>query len=192
MALDIRTIVFLGVITYLLCTLFIVQLWWQNRNRFDGLGYWAANFVLQTLGLGLIAARGTVPDWVSIALANAILLAGAVLVYIGLERFLRKTGLQWHNYLLLALCCVALAYFSLIRPDLSQRALLIAVFYLVLCLQCLWLLWFRWSLSYAHQHGLSARSLPGIACSASCASSIIFLGRHCQANFSNQAPFKRW
>lgn len=143
MALDMRTIVFLCAISYLVCTLFITQLWWHNRSRFDGLGYWTVNFLFQTLGLTLIASRGTLPDWMSIALANVLLLAGALSVFIGLERFLRKDVPQGHNYLLLAVGSAALAYFSLLSPDLYYRMLITSVFLLAFCLQCVWLLWFR-------------------------------------------------
>ena len=94
MVLDMRTVVFLCVISYLICTVFIARLWRQNRSRFEGLGYWAANCVMQTVGLGLITARGALPDWVSIVLANTLVLAGAVLAYNGLERFFRKPGPQ--------------------------------------------------------------------------------------------------
>ena len=143
MVLDMRTVVFLCVISYLICTVFIARLWRQNRSRFEGLGYWAANCVMQTVGLGLITARGALPDWVSIVLANTLVLAGAVLAYNGLERFFRKPGPQWHNYLLLALGSAALAYFSLIRADLSSRVLVMSVILLVFFWQCLWLLRFR-------------------------------------------------
>ena len=107
--LDMRTVVFLAAISYLVCTVFVIQLWRQSRGRFDGMNLLAINFVFQTVGLYLILSRGAIPDWVSIALANILMLAGALLSFIGLERFLQKPGPQLHNYFLLAAASVALA-----------------------------------------------------------------------------------
>ncbi|MCX7166906.1 MAG: PAS domain S-box protein [Rhodocyclales bacterium] len=141
--LDIRTVVLLAAISYLVCTAFVVQLWWQDRSRFDGMNFWAINFILQTVALGLIVSRGTIPDWISIFLANVLVLAGALLNYIGLERFLRKPGPQLHNHLLLVVASFALGVFSLMHPDLPKRTLVTAVFLLIVCVQCVWLLWHR-------------------------------------------------
>jgi PAS domain S-box-containing protein len=141
--LDIRTVAFLAVISYLVCTVFVVQLWRQNRGRFDGIDFLAVNFALQTVALGLIVSRGAIPDWISIFVANVLLLAGALLTYIGLERFLHKPGPQLHNHLLLVAGSLGIGYFSLVHPDLPKRTLVTAVYLLIICGQCVWLLWRR-------------------------------------------------
>ncbi len=139
-ALDIRTVVFLCVISYVVCTLFVVQLWRQNRGRFDGMGFWAVNFALQTLALILIVLRGAIADWMSVFLANVLVLAGAFLIYIGLERFVRKPGPQLYNTLLLVAGIFALGVFSFVDPDLAGRGLAMSLFLLIICFQCVWLL----------------------------------------------------
>jgi PAS domain S-box-containing protein len=141
--LDMRTVVFLAAISYLVCTVFVIQLWRQSRGRFDGINLLAINSVLQTVALTLIVSRGAIPDWVSIFLANVLTMTGAVLSYVGLERFLRKPGPQLHNGLLLVVACFALGIFSLIHPDLPKRTLVVSVFFLIVCAQCVWLLWRR-------------------------------------------------
>jgi hypothetical protein len=130
--LDIRTVAFLAVISYLVCTVFVVQLWRQNRGRFDGIDFLAVNFALQTVALGLIVSRGAIPDWISIFVANVLLLAGALLTYIGLERFLHKPGPQLHNHLLLVAGSLGIGYFSLVHPDLPKRTLVTAVYLLII------------------------------------------------------------
>ncbi len=141
--LDMRTVVFLAAISYLVCTVFVIQLWWQSRGRFGGMNLLAINSVFQTVALTLIVSRGAIPDWVSIFLANVLTMTGAVLSYVGLERFLRKPGPQLHNGLLLVVACFALGMFSLIHPDLPKRTLVVSVFFLIVCAQCVWLLWRR-------------------------------------------------
>jgi PAS domain S-box-containing protein len=141
--LDLRTVVFLAAVSFLICSVFVVQLWLQNRGRFAGMSFWAINSVLQTVALGLIVSRGALPDWISIFLANVLVLAGALLSYIGLEQFLRKPGAQLYNYLLLVVSCFAMGIYSLVHPDLPKRTLVTAVFLLIVCMQCVWLLWRR-------------------------------------------------
>ena len=140
MHLDMRTVVVLAAISYLVCTLFVIQLWWENRNRFDGLNLLAINFVFQTVMLCLIASRGIAPDWISITFANILSMVGSLLNLVGLERFLRKPGPQLHNYLLLA---AGGFVFYLFDSDLPTRTLIFSMFFLIICGQCVWLLWHR-------------------------------------------------
>ena len=141
--LDIRTILVLNIAGYLLCTLFIGQLWWQNRGRYSGPGFWSVNLSLQVAGLILIALRGMIPDWISIVLGNSLVLTGLVLNYIGLERFLGKPGTQVPNYVLLLAFALALALLTYVRPDFDLRSLVVATAMLVVSVQSVWLLWVR-------------------------------------------------
>ena len=99
-SLDIRTI-FLGYsISNAICAMVIGFLWWQNRKRYSGLGYWAANFIMQFLTVNLVAVRGFVPDFFSIVVANALAVGGLIFLLIGMEMFVGKVSSQRHNYLL--------------------------------------------------------------------------------------------
>jgi PAS domain S-box-containing protein len=141
--LDIRTIVFSNVITNTVCTLVIWVLWRQSRKRFPGTGFWVFDFVFQTTALILIILRGHIPDWMSIVLPNTLVLAGALLGYMGLERFVGKKTRQIHNYSLLLVFASVHAYFTWVQPDLGARNLNLSVGLLMICFQCLWLLLFR-------------------------------------------------
>ena len=95
--LELRTVTLLNVIIYIICTMLIVQLWRQNSRRFAGIAFWVFNFALQTVALALIVLRGAIPDWISIVLANVLVFAGALLGYMGLERFVEKISAQLHK-----------------------------------------------------------------------------------------------
>ena len=140
---DMRTVVLLNIIIFIICTLFIVQLWRQNRSHFSGIGFWVFNFILQTAALFLIFLRGAIPDWMSIVLANTLTFVGALLLYIGLERFVGKAGAQLHNYVLCALYIGAFVYSTFVHPDLYLRILIASVGLLIIGFQSLWLLWRR-------------------------------------------------
>ena len=138
--LDLWTVVTIGCMTSVLCTLVILSLWRQNRKRFAGLDFWAADFSMQTAGLLLISVRGSVPDWMSIIASNSFVVAGAILGYVGLERFVGKKGPQSHNLLLLAVFALVHTHLTYISPSLSARSLNVSIALLLVCGQCLWLL----------------------------------------------------
>ncbi len=91
--LDVRTVIFINLITDCLCVSVIVFLWLQNRKRFEGTSFWAVGFCFQTAGLFLIVMRGSIPDWTSFVLANILVLAGALPLLYGPAAFYRKKEL---------------------------------------------------------------------------------------------------
>ena len=78
--LDVRTLVFGNLIMEAVCMLVILLLWHQSRKRFAGTGFWVFDFAFQTAAVFLITMRGSIPDWMSIVLANTLLIAGFILV----------------------------------------------------------------------------------------------------------------
>jgi PAS domain S-box-containing protein len=138
--LDLRTVVSSHLATGLMCALVIASLWRQHRHRYQGLSFWLADAVLQLLAAALLALRGQMPDWMSMVLANTLLMTGAFLGYVGLERFVGQTSRQWHNFMLLALFVGVHSYFGLRQPNLAARDLNLSVGLFLLCFQCLWLL----------------------------------------------------
>jgi PAS domain S-box-containing protein len=141
--LDMRTIVFSYVITDIICVWFVVLLWRQNRNRFEGTAFWVIDFIFQAAALILIVLRGVLPDWISMVLSNTLVIAGAVLGFMGLERFVGKKGPQLHNCLLVMLFIFVHGYFTFVQPSLAVRNLNLAVALLLVCFQSVWLMWRR-------------------------------------------------
>ena len=103
--LDMKTVLVTILATDILCTIVLVQLWRQGRERFSGTGYWALDFACHTVALFLILLRGSAPDWMSIVLANMLVFLGALWGYMGLQRFVGLKGSQRHNWLLLVAFC---------------------------------------------------------------------------------------
>jgi len=139
-SLDMRTVVFIGVVTDLICTWVIADLWRLNRRRYDGLALWFANFCCQSLGLLLIALRGGIPDWLSMIVANTLVTTGAFLGYLGLERFVGKKSRNVHNVLLLTAFVAVHTYLLYGYPTLCGRSVNVAVVLALFCAQCAWLL----------------------------------------------------
>src|SRR5512138_2934853 len=100
--LDVKTVLFGYAVSNVISATVIFLLWMQNHRRFEGLGLWLADFVMQSIGLSLILLRGRVPDFVSMTVSNSLIIGGTILLYVGLERFVGKPSAQIHNILLLA------------------------------------------------------------------------------------------
>jgi PAS domain S-box-containing protein len=142
-SLDMRTVILSNVVTDVVCMLVVLLLWHQSRNRFAGIGFWVLDFVFQTAAMFLVILRGSLPDVISVVLANTLVIAGAILGYAGFGRFVGKKIPQLHNYVLLAVFACVHAYFTLIQPNLPPRNLNVSAAMLIICFQCLWFLAYR-------------------------------------------------
>jgi PAS domain S-box-containing protein len=139
--LDMRTIVFSYVITDIVCLVVIVLLWQQTRDRVAGTIFWVFNFAFQLSALFMIILRGQIPAWMSYVLANTMVMAGAILGYIGLSRFVGKKRSQYYNYILLIVAFASVhAYFTFVQPNQAVRNLNASVGLLIVCFLCAWLL----------------------------------------------------
>ena len=141
--LDIRTVLFSQLITDAVCTAVLTFLWLQNRKRYAGMFFWVVDFIFQTTAVLLIILRGSLPDWMSMGFPNTLVIAGALMGYLGLERFVGKRSSQVHNYILLAVFILVHFYFIFVQPDLAVRNLNLSLGLLVLCFQCAWLMLWR-------------------------------------------------
>ncbi len=138
--LDMKTVIFSHIMTDVVCAVVMAFLWYRDRDRFAGLSFWLASYVLQVVAVFLILMRGSIPDIMSVAISNTLVMAGALAMYMGLERFVGKTGSQTHNYTLLAVLALVHTYFTLIQPNLTARTVNISMGILIFTVQCMWLL----------------------------------------------------
>jgi PAS domain S-box-containing protein len=138
--LDIRTVMVSQLVTDAACVAVLVSLWLQNRRHFAGTFLWAADFIFQTLGVLLISLRGAIPDGMSMGVSNTLVIAGALLGFWGLERFLGRKSPQLHNYFLLAVFVGLQFYFIYGKNNLDVRTLNISAALFLVCIQCAWLM----------------------------------------------------
>jgi PAS domain S-box-containing protein len=91
----------------------------------------------------LLVLRGSIPDWISVDLANTLLITGIVIGYIGLEAYTGKKSRQIHNYILILIFAFVHIWFTFFKSDLPVRNLNISVISLVIFLQCAYLMLLR-------------------------------------------------
>lgn len=141
--LDMRTIVFTTLITNCICTCLVSLLWYRNRHRYDGLFFNVLDFLCQSVGLILLLTRSSAPSGATIVVTNVLFLVGTLLGFMGLERFTGKRGRHAHNVILICIFAAIHTWFAMVQPDLNIRNLNLCTCWLVIGLQCFWLLLFR-------------------------------------------------
>jgi PAS domain S-box-containing protein len=139
-SLDMKTVLAIFVVINLITLAVIALLWRQNRKHFDGLNFWVIDHALQLLAMILIILRGKIPDFLSMVLSNTMIVAGLLLLYMGLQRFVGKKSSQIHNYIFLAIFFLVHSYFTIIQPNLSIRTINTSVGLMIIGLQCFLLL----------------------------------------------------
>jgi PAS domain S-box-containing protein len=136
---DIKTLMLLYLIINIINTGAVAVIWRQNRGR-SGISFWLIGLALQAAGPLLLVLRGLIPDLISMTGSNTVVLAGILIIFMGLERFTGVKGRQIHNYFLLAVFVAVSAYFVLVQPDLMARDIAVAAMIMIYTFQCCWLL----------------------------------------------------
>ncbi|HEX8979937.1 MAG TPA: GGDEF domain-containing protein [Parasulfuritortus sp.] len=138
MHLDPFTLLFALIVTNALAVVsLVVAVGNRHDSQRDGMGKWAAAMLSETLTLVLAAARGHIPDIVSIVLANTFTAGTYALMLAAICEFQRRTVPRWQYVVPVALSTLAAAVLS---HDLADR--------------------FVWSsLIYAFQLAMIARAL---------------------------------
>ena len=134
--LDLKTVVVVGLAIEVVCNLVMVALWRQGRRQYAGLGFWALNFAAQTMGLFLILLRGQLPTWLSVSAANVLLVGGAWLGLLGLERFVGRRRPQTANGIVAAAALALHAFLTYVQPNLALRTALMAAAMLYFFVRC--------------------------------------------------------
>jgi len=138
--LDIRTVLFSYILTNAICVFVMSSLWRQNRRRSPELSFWLADFIMQFVGILLLALRGILPDFLTLIFPNILIVGGTLLLLIGLERYTRRESPQWFNYLYMAAFVLIQLYYIYIQPSLAARTVNSSFGLFVFCAQCAWLL----------------------------------------------------
>ena len=138
--LDLRTIIVSYALSNLICAVVLFSLWKQTHGRYRGLGFILSSFVNTFLGIALLALRGVIPDFLSLILANVILVTGILFLFIGLSKFLNRNLIQIHNYIFLGLYVLFQIWYVYGQPHLQARIILFSILLTIYCIQITWML----------------------------------------------------
>ena len=127
MKLDIATL------SFILCTTSIIQvigLYFQaklNKN-FDGTRYWVLGNVFNSLGLLLFFIRPYISNnFISIILANALVILAQILIYIGITLFLNNKVKYKIIISIFSISMIAIFYFIYIDNNINLRTIISSI-----------------------------------------------------------------
>lgn len=119
MNLDARTLLFSLILTnaMMVLSLFAAATGTQGEGKRDGIGKWATAILLETLAWVLIAMRGTLPDAISIIVANGLVAASYALMLAAICEFQQRRLPHWQYWLPLILAL----FMATLLPDVRSR-----------------------------------------------------------------------
>lgn len=119
--LDIKTALFLWAMEASTLALLLAAIWLHDRGQ-KHYGLWSLGFAAHGVGVALIAARGAVPDWLSIPFANAVALASFPFWIAGMLSLARRPLAGWAA--IPVLTWIAGMLIEPIRADIGYRIVL--------------------------------------------------------------------
>jgi len=82
-------------LTAAVCFLMMAALWRQREAKTKETGFWFLGYGLHFMGITLVAFRESIPDIISVVLANALVAAGAATLYAGLAAYCASCARLW-------------------------------------------------------------------------------------------------
>jgi len=106
----------------------------RRHPTLDGPREWLAACIALFAGFLGICLRGVIPDFVSIVMANSLVLAGVICVWIGIRVFFRLRRHWWLFALFVLPAAVLLGLFTTVWPSVSARQIIMSVFIIAISL----------------------------------------------------------
>jgi len=139
-ALDMRTALVGMAVTFAACTAIAGALWYQSRERFNGMQWVTGGLGASASGVALIALRDPIPDLLSLSLASILLLVGSLLVLTGLERLVERPRPKHAETLLLIAYAAYSVYFAYDPVDQTFRVFVNALVLGIISGESAWLM----------------------------------------------------
>jgi diguanylate cyclase (GGDEF)-like protein/PAS domain S-box-containing protein len=127
MNIDLRTLFIVLVMTDFLQA-FAIFLQYLLNKTYRGIGWWVLGFTSVALGFALMFLRDFIAiDLISIILANALLVLGAVFIYIGSVRFFDKKENRGVVVTIFIVFILFYLYFTYVNNDITIRSFIVSV-----------------------------------------------------------------
>lgn len=139
--LDPRSLIFVAGLLGLLCSAILFMLRRSFPPSIGGLNEWSWGLSGMVIASALFGMTGVIPEFLSVVLANAMLVGGIMCFYAGFRHF---AGLPSRSRLLkavLLLVTVHVAWFTYLSPHYPSRALLVTFTNAVLFFACTFLVY---------------------------------------------------
>ncbi|WP_407333621.1 diguanylate cyclase domain-containing protein [Enterovibrio sp. 27052020O] len=132
LALDNRTLLIVTALISIGSAVALISLWRSQSTR-NGIGFWAVGMSCVALGSILISTRGSLPDFLSLVVANSLYVIGFQLIFRGIRIFVGRPPVLILDYGLLPVAAVLFYYFNYIDPNLDIRITTLSVAFFLSC-----------------------------------------------------------
>lgn len=113
----------------------------RSQPGMRSLRWWAAANAVSGMGFLLLSLRGAIPDFLSIVVANDLLLVALFFFREGVAGFRRRPGrLPWLDPLLVVVLTLPLLYFTYVEPSIAARIVAVALVTAIPATMTAWLL----------------------------------------------------
>jgi PAS domain S-box-containing protein len=123
---DIRTIMLVLVFPSIVCFVILMDQWLKYKDRYKGLGLLFIDFLMQSMVVPLMMLRGVAPDWLSMIVSNSLSIAGLVIGYHGICRFMDRKCRIWPGVVGVLLFVAIQTWFTYGYPDFGGRSINVA------------------------------------------------------------------
>lgn len=132
---DIRTLsLFSG---FLSVCLFICMIYiYKSRKTYPGFKQWTVAYALNSLGFVFISLRNILPGFITIILANLLIVLFFVLIARGLLYFAESKQTIWMDLLPPIVLILFFFYFVYVYPNLNMRIIVLSLIMVFISLRC--------------------------------------------------------
>jgi diguanylate cyclase (GGDEF)-like protein/PAS domain S-box-containing protein len=131
--LDIRTLLVVTALASIGSAVALVFLWLSQYRR-NGSGFWAVGMSCVATASILISGRGTLPDSISLVLANSLYVLGFVLILRGVRVFAHRPPLFLVDFALPPIAAMLFYYFNFVEQNINIRIAVLSVAFMLTCL----------------------------------------------------------
>jgi diguanylate cyclase (GGDEF)-like protein len=141
MSIDLRSLVLMSGLMGLLLAFMTFFLRLSYPRTIRGLGLWAAAPAWVFLSTLLFAGRGIFPDFLTIVVANLVILTGVISYHAGIVRFFggQPTWPRW--IALLVVLTPPLYWYALVEPNYNARLIMVCLVWACIFLAMAWRIW---------------------------------------------------
>ncbi len=141
--LDLKIVFIISIFILFVLAVYILIRYIQSPNNrsLKFLTFYASFYFV---GFVLIILRNQIPDFLSIVIANTLLISAAISLYIAIRALLNLDA-QWHSRYVIPIVVVFISHslFTYVYYDLKTKLIVFALFYVLFSMIFAWLFWFN-------------------------------------------------
>ncbi|WP_110459019.1 GGDEF domain-containing protein [Shewanella algidipiscicola] len=130
--LDNRTLLIVTALISIGSAVALISLWWAQHQR-NGSGFWASGMSCIALASLLLFGWGSLPDFLSIVIANTLYVIGLLLIYRGVRIFTDRAPITLVDFSFPLLTLLLFSYFYYVDNNINIRIAILSFAFVIIC-----------------------------------------------------------